>query len=473
MVAQPCTRLGLVMLLVGLVASLLVVGLALAEEPAPQAANSGDWLHYGYDSAYTGYNPVERTIAPTNTAKLLRRWGVDCDSPYGSYSSVSQSPAVYDGRLFTTASNTTTLNLLTAYDARTGARLWQFGKPESYAPQPVVSQDGIVFYMEDSYPTYLYAVNAHSGQQIWKFFTGLEVGYTEEAQVTVDEAKGRVYFIEKPFSAWGGKLWAAKKANGSVAWMLDKAHGSYDFKGTHVLLQSGKIYATARMTDTVMPHSERDRMVRVDTTAAAVDEIYDRVYPGDYGDYSEITHYGLCNGMLIASYVRSYPTRVVLAAYDSVATDAAWSAAPPPPPDPPLASTVIWTRTLPSELTGDFACNPAKNRLYVPTDPKLYALTATTGAEVWTYTGLGAIRTPSIANGILYFMSLTNLVAINEDTRQQVLLYPLGQTAGDTNRVAVAHGMLFFTVGKPGGAVCGLFALGFPPPVYLPVVRRD
>ncbi len=53
------------------------------------------------------------------------------------------------------------------------------------------------------------------------------------------------------------------------------------------------------------------------------------------------------------------------------------------------------------------------------------------------------------------------------------MLFPLGQTAGETNQVAIANGMLLFTPGGYSGADCGLFALGFPPPTFLPVVRRN
>ncbi len=438
-------------LLLTLAASTLV----LAQEPAPagctvsvQASAGMDWPHFGYDSSFTAYNPLESTISVSSISQLKRKWGIDCGGN-GCYGSISQSPAIYDGKLFSTGSPTTTLNLLTAYDARTGRKLWEFGGKHPYGPQPVVSQDGIVFYFEDSNPSELYAVDADDGHQLWKFFIDLELGFTEEALVTVDEALGRIYFVEMPSSGNGGKLWAANRQNGGVAWYKSKDEGDYDFRGHHVLLDGGKIYAVAQVPDAQVPHTPRDHMLRIDTSSQVIETIYDRPQPEGYYD---IEQYTLCNDKLVVGFSDQYDPTKLLVAYN------------------PISSTIVWTEPF-SEITGALACNTAKNRVYVPTNPHLYALDATTGNQVWKYSGYGAIRNPSVANGIIYFLSLTNMVAIDEETRQKVFSYPMGQTASETSQVAIADGMLYFSPGRTA-STCGLFALGWPDQLFLPVIVR-
>jgi outer membrane protein assembly factor BamB len=141
------------------------------------------WLHFGYDNAFTAYNPLEKTISITNVAEMENRWGIGCYD--GAFSVIFRTPAIYEGTLYSSGAG----DRLTAYDARSGQELWQFGNGNAgWAPQPVVSSDGTVFYMEETNPTYLYAVNGDTGAQLWKAPLGFELGYSgaAEAVVTVD-----------------------------------------------------------------------------------------------------------------------------------------------------------------------------------------------------------------------------------------------------------------------------------------------
>ena len=168
----------------------------------PPAVN---WLHFGYDGSYTSYNPVESTISITNVAQLERKWGISCDDVY--FSVISRSPAIYTGKLYTSGAG----SRLTAYDARTGRMLWQFagGDPTDeqivnvfevltgqmlrresnlgnadWALQPVVSEDGMVFYMEGSNPTHLYAVDADNGDELWEAPFGFDMSFNDKARVS-------------------------------------------------------------------------------------------------------------------------------------------------------------------------------------------------------------------------------------------------------------------------------------------------
>lgn len=73
--------------------------------------------------------------------------------------------------------------------------------------------------------------------------------------------------------------------------------------------------------------------------------------------------------------------------------------------------------------------------------------------------GYGEIYNPSVANGIVYFLSDTNMYAINEDTGERLFSYPLGKKAHEGAQVAICEGMLYFS-GNRG--TCDLYALGLP-----------
>lgn len=79
--------------------------------------------------------------------------------------------------------------------------------------------------------------------------------------------------------------------------------------------------------------------------------------------------------------------------------------------------------------------------------------------------GYGSIYTPSIANGIVYFISDSNMYAVNEATGQKLFSYALGYSGEESSQVAISDGMLYFS---GNGGTCNLLALGLDSanPVY-------
>lgn len=400
------------------------------------------WLHFGYDSAYTVYNPIESTIGVDNVTQLRRRWGLGCDDGY--FAVIERSPAIYNGKLYTTHALPTTAGYckLLAYDAQTGEELWRFGSGcdyDAHAGQPVVSEDGVVFYLTHSYPTYLYALDADSGTELWQAPIGFDLSFgVDTALVTVDETNGVVYLVEEESDPRDGKLFALDKQTGQIVWYKGVETGDVSFKGEYVLLGDGKIFA-------LYDEDWLDyRMLRMD---ASTQEIEINFVPVGTGNVNpEINQYTLCNDKLIVAYTDRYDPVSILVAYDIDS------------PGP------IWQEEY-STITGKFACNTVENRLYVPTEPYLYALDAATGEEVWKYMGYDAVHNPSLANGVVYFLSETNMYAIDEDTMEQLFSYPLGYEAEPASQVAIADGMLYFS---GNGGTCDLFALGLPQPPNVP-----
>ena len=396
-----------------------------------EAAN---WSHFGYDSSYTAYNPLESTINITNVAQLKRKWGIGCDDAY--FSVISRSPAIYNGTLHTSGAG----SRLTAYDARTGQMLWQFGKGNAgWAPQPVVSEDGIVFYMEGTYPTHLYAVEANSGNMLWQAPIGFELKFrgAAEAVVTVDEANDLVYIVE----CGEGKLFALDKQTGEIVWYKSKATDNVAFKGNYVLLHAGKILAAAEVPVQKPYLRYLDRMLCINASSQDIEIIFDTPEGIELDDISKYT---LCNDKMIVTFCDRADSA------ESVGTLVVYNV---------TSQAVVWQKEYSTAITGRIACNTTKKVIYVPTDPYLYALNATSGEEVWKYMGYGAIYSPSIANAIVYFISDNNMYAIDENTGEKLFFYPLGHKGGETTQVAICDGMVYFS---GNGGTCDLYALGLP-----------
>ena len=410
---------------------IVLTGLAflsfLIQNPSVLAA---DWLHFGYDSQYTSCNPAEDTIDINNISQLQRKWGIGCDDGY--FSMISRSPAIYNGTLYTSGAG----SKLTAYDAITGQELWQFGNGNyGWAPQPVVSADGIVFYMEDSIPTHLYAVDADTGNMLWEAPIGFDLAYNNTALVTVDEANNVVYIVQDPFARGGGKLFALNKQTGEITWFKSEATDNVDFEGDYVLLRKGKIFVEAQVE---IEHWYQDRILCIDASSQNIEIVFDKPKGIELNDISQ---YSLCNNKLAVTFCNRddvFESDSILVVYDVT------------------SQAVLWQKDCSTAITGKIACNTTKNVIYVPTDPYLYALDAATGQEIWKYAGYGAIYNPSIANGIVYFISDTNMYAVNEDTGEKIFCYPLGYEADETTLVAICDGMVYFS---GSGGTCDLFAL--------------
>lgn len=391
-----------------------------------------DWTHFGYDDQYTSYNPLETTIDTSNVSQLKKKWGIGCDDGY--FSVYFRSPAIYNGTLYTSSAG----SKLMAYNAVTGQFLWEFGNGNyGWAPQPVVSTDGVVFYMEETIPTYLYAVKGSTGKMLWKAPIGFDLGFSgaAEALVTVDEANNAVYVVEDDFGD-EGKLYALDKKTGDILWYMSKTVDELEFKDNYVLLYKGNIYARAGVGS---EYSAPEHIVAIDASSQEVKTTYNR--PSSL-TYHDVCNYNLCNNRLIVGYYYQYEDIQYLAGYN-IGTPAA-----------------AWTKEF-GKITGKIACNTDKDVIYVPTNPYLYALDATTGKEIWKYKGYGEIFNPSVANGIVYIISDTNMYALNENTGKKLFTYPLGYEGEETSQVAICNGMLYFS---GNGGTCDLFALGFPSP---------
>lgn len=94
------------------------------------------------------------------------------------------------------------------------------------------------------------------------------------------------------------------------------------------------------------------------------------------------------------------------------------------------------------------------------TDSLVYALNATTGAELWSYaTGNQVYSSPAVANGVVYIGSDDgNLYALNAATGVKLWSYATGGSVGDP---VVANGMVYVSATETSNEnIPILFAFG-------------
>jgi outer membrane protein assembly factor BamB len=142
-------------------------------------------------------------IANTNQTESFDNWDY-----------FDSSPAVVDGVLYVGSGDTN----IYAVDARTGQQIWKFPTKRRVASSPAVV-DGVVFC--GSLDGYMYAISAETGTNLWKLKTqgngGFPVGEIFHAPAVVD---GLVYFGSRDSG-----VYAVDAVTGKRVWRRDVAGG--------------------------------------------------------------------------------------------------------------------------------------------------------------------------------------------------------------------------------------------------------
>jgi outer membrane protein assembly factor BamB len=397
-------------------------------------AHAADWLHFGHDTAFTSHARGETLIAPGSVADLEFAWGLGCDTTQAV--AISGSPAIRGGVLYTQVPG----NGLWALDATSGELLWQFEPSSAFsASPPVVSQEGVVLYLEGMRPSQLYAIDGATGAELWQAGRAFDIISSDTAIVTIDEELDQVYVVEEPFGSGDGRLFALDLASGEVLWQISDATDQLAPNGDSVVLADGVVFVNAQI-DTQVWHE--DRVVAVDAASGTVLHRYERP---DEVVHWEICEHSLCGDRLAVVYCdRSdvFAPEGSLVVYDRDTLQA------------------LWQREYPQGVTGRIACNEDEDTLFVPTDPVLEALHAGMGAVRWQTSVHGPVFNPSLANGVVFFPSETSVYAVAESTGERLTRRSLGSDAGETTQAAIADGMVFVS---GNGGECDLHAFALAP----------
>ena len=389
-----------------------------------------NWLHFGVDNQFSSYKPDEVLITRENVANLQQISGSGCDDEL--FTIIGGTPSIYHGQMILTYAG----GNLEVGNPYTDEKFWDFGPmANAWAPPPVVSTDGIIYYLyvTSDASAKLFAVNSETRQQVWEAATQFKTGFNSDAQVTVDEENGAIYVIEGYFG--NGRLFGVDRATGETKWFkgVEQHDDGVTFVGSHVPLKDNKLYIPAGIPE---EYSKRFRMVRVDVVNQEIDLQYD--VPAELNFGWDVKWYGLCNDYVFETYSTNHQATVLVAHQLDQAN-------------------IIWQTEIPPQ-SGRFSCDPQQNILYVPTKTSLIALDAGTGEKIWEHMSLSNVFTTTIANGIIYYLSDTNMYALDQADGRQLFRFPLGANADPSTGVVVNDGLVVFS---GSGGTCDLFVLGF------------
>ena len=380
--------------------------------PSGSAPAPVNWPQPGMNEAHTGYNALERSLGAGNVGEL--------------------------------------------------AQLWSFSTGGQIAA-PIVVQDGIAFV--NSADGYLYAVNAKTGVQAWKFRTFTQ-GQAQDNPV-VSGARVFVGCLVDGNAQQNG-ICALRISNGSLAW-------SY-FLDCHCTPTAGLAAAPAILGATLLvPYyqsSAGGKSVLQVVNADTGKPLWHYGYPAANGGGPSPAAPAMANG---AAYVgEEYGGGVCsvnlsnrgedwcLATGDDYNSIAVWK-------------NVVYVNTYSHGVFAFNASNASQIWHYMPaagnysgsSDPpaiangivyvagagfggNLYALNASTGALIYSTSpgSAGAENTessPSVANGVVYVGCRSGVCAFNAATG--ALLRAFGAPGGGQSPPAVVNGVVYATCG--------------------------
>lgn len=200
------------------------------------AALSGDNLLFASDDGFL-------YCLSRNSGQL--QWRFDLESaevprflpspepPYG-YDFMHSTPVVADGVVFVGSAN----HALFAVDATTGQQVWRFDTQGMIRSTPLVA-NGRVYV--GSWDGYAYAVNTRSGELAWKFDTGQTI------QSSPALGDGRIYI-----SSRSARMFALEPETGELLWTYSHTNGSW--VESSAVFANGMVYVGSSDAGKLLAH---------------------------------------------------------------------------------------------------------------------------------------------------------------------------------------------------------------------------
>jgi outer membrane protein assembly factor BamB len=337
-----------------------------------------EWVQFRYDPAHSGTNPYEHVLSPKNVHKLKVKWKHKL-----AYNSRS-SPAVVDGVVYVGDDSTD----LYALDATTGKQIWRYTTGDTGFMAPAVA-NGIVYV---NVANGVDAVGATSGTRIWHYQVFQPRGVT-----VVD---GLVYF-----GSYQGGVYAVDAATGVKRWFAST--GAVE---TSPAVVDGILYVGA----------DDDRLYAVDAATGAIKWTFKA---GDYVRSSP----SVADGVV---YVGADDGHVYAVDGDT--------------------GTQIWAFALTGYVESGLGVS--NGVVYASAYKAIYAIRASDGTKLWVHKQtVGVASSPAIANGVVYVGGIVNhdgaLQALRASTGKLLWSRPMSDVVASSP--AVVDGVVY--CGSPDG----------------------
>jgi outer membrane protein assembly factor BamB len=336
------------------------------------AGNNIDWAQFHFDPGLSGYNPYETVIGPANVGTLAVKW-----SYAPAEHRVEGPPAVVNGKIYFTTSfylaasgplRPGDWDAIYALNADTGELIWKYELGGPVFASPAVA-NGVVYVVGAEG---VYALNANTGVLIWQYALDFQGQYCSP---TI--ANNILYLMS------GQYVYALNATNGTLAWkhaIVEATHSSPAVADGVLYINSGPgiVYALNATSGVLVWKKQFGITIGPSLTNSSA-------HPGQ----------AVADGVLYVPLQTKPKTNT----YDLYALNAS-------------TGTVIW-RTELGVVQDSQTPAVANGRVYVlarTTDrdlDKLYALDTTSGQIVWQAED-GGQSSPVIANGVVYTGSLAD-----------------------------------------------------------------
>jgi len=320
----------------------------------------GDWTHFRFDPAHHGVNPNETILSPANVANLTVKWRTNIGG--GCFASAD----VVSGKLYT-ADTGSANGKLHALDSATGQELWTFppdALPGDFAFASPAVVNGMVYYAVNRVDPVVFAVNAATGQEIWR-----HLGPFSQIISSPTVENGRVYV-----AFTDGTIEALDPTNGQVIWSVIHPGGAYSSPA----VADGRLYVAIHNSG----------LLALDANTGS--ELWLAPMPGPQWSSPAVE-----NGRVFVGSRDDHK----LYAFDAVTGNTLWT-----------ATTNNWVQTSPAVADGVvYIANNSGN---------LYAFNAETGGLIWQSAvspGFAIGSSPTVANGVVYVASALDASARHFD----------------------------------------------------------
>lgn len=330
-----------------------------------------NWVQFGFNAAHSNFNPHENVLDASNVAGLTVLW----KAPTGATFS---SATLADGVVYVTSAGID----LYAFDAQTGAQLWEVAPGGTESPimysTPAVANGVVYVGSEDDN---VYALNAETGAALWKAAT---TGSITSSPV-VDH--GTVYVGSR-----GKSVYAFNAATGEQLWQTNVGGGVV----ASPAVAGGVVYAGAV-----------DENLHALNASTGV-----QLWAAPMGNDSQSSP-SVANGVVYVG------TSGGVLAFNATGTQ-------------------LWAVS-----TGNNAYTAvAGGVVYVASGDDLFALDGTTGAQLWEVNTNNIVdAAPAVANGVVYSGTGNDVYAFDASTGATLWNAVTGNSVPGTP--AVANGMVF------------------------------
>ena len=401
--------------------SLLFIGAALpataqaGRKPGPEAA-SASWLQTGYSAAHTGYNKKEKTLSTANVASLTQTWS------FPTNAEINFPPLTSGDKIFVDSTD----GNLYAINASTGQEIWKFSGTNTgdglTGNEQGIAISGSTIYVNcqiDSGHAGVCALKVSTGALLWSWAIYNEGGPVNSAPYSAPViSNGTLVFGEgDSASERTGYIVGLNAKTGALLWEIGNCGGN---GGANDCYQPSDYAAAASKKvayyGTFYPNDSNQGVCAVEISSGATAWCANTGDPGSPVAVSGNTAYvNTFNGTVFAFNAKT--------------------------------GALLWT------VTG-LDCGNNYNRPAVVKDivyvggtyyGRQYALSAKTGAVLWSSTGSNNYASgPSVANGVVY-AECNGRCAL--DASSGALLWDSNDGGGTTAQPAIVNGTLY--------AVCG------------------